>query len=84
MDYPYLVRLNPNIPWKTRGNGAVCIHFKKTSIHANRNRIGGQGSGLDQYGYLDIGSSKSNKIVLTNEELHSNLLRIKRLIIDKA
>jgi tRNA(Ile2)-agmatinylcytidine synthase len=21
-----LVRLNPNIPWKTRGNGALCIH----------------------------------------------------------
>jgi tRNA(Ile2)-agmatinylcytidine synthase len=25
LDYPLLVRLNPNIPWKTRGNGAVCI-----------------------------------------------------------
>ncbi|RLI25204.1 MAG: DNA-binding protein, partial [Candidatus Hecatellales archaeon] len=24
-DYPCLVRLNPNIPWKTRGNGAVCL-----------------------------------------------------------
>ena len=24
-DYPYLVRLNPNIPWKTRGNGAVAL-----------------------------------------------------------
>jgi len=23
--YPRLVRLNPNIPWKTRGNGALCI-----------------------------------------------------------
>jgi tRNA(Ile2)-agmatinylcytidine synthase len=23
--YPRLVRLNPNIPWKTRGNGSVCI-----------------------------------------------------------
>jgi len=23
--YPRLVRLNPNIPWKTRGNGAVAI-----------------------------------------------------------
>ncbi len=26
IDYPYLVRLNPSIPWKTRGNGATCIH----------------------------------------------------------
>jgi len=25
--YPRLVRLNPNIPWKTRGNGAVCLRF---------------------------------------------------------
>lgn len=25
IDYPHLVRLNPNVPWKTRGNGAVCL-----------------------------------------------------------
>ncbi|MGC8961120.1 MAG: TiaS agmantine-binding domain-containing protein, partial [Candidatus Bathyarchaeia archaeon] len=27
-DYPNLVRLNPNIPWKTRGNGAVALRIK--------------------------------------------------------
>jgi len=27
-DYPNLVRLNPNIPWKTRGNGAVCLRVE--------------------------------------------------------
>ena len=27
--YPRLVRLNPNIPWKTRGNGAICLRFGK-------------------------------------------------------
>src|SRR5207253_5926113 len=26
-DFPWLVRLNPNIPWKTRGNGALSVHF---------------------------------------------------------
>ena len=26
-DYPRLVRLNPNVPWKTRGNGAVALHM---------------------------------------------------------
>ncbi len=26
-DFPWLVRLNPNIPWKTRGNAALAIHF---------------------------------------------------------
>ena len=25
LDYPRLIRLNPNVPWKTRGNGALCI-----------------------------------------------------------
>jgi len=25
--FPRLVRLNPNIPWKTRGNGAIALHF---------------------------------------------------------
>ncbi len=28
IDYPNLIRLNPNIPWKTRGNGALCLRFK--------------------------------------------------------
>ncbi len=27
IDLPWLVRLNPNIPWKTRGNGALSLHF---------------------------------------------------------
>ena len=26
-DYPFLVRLNPNIPWKTRGNAATALHL---------------------------------------------------------
>ncbi len=25
LDYPRLIRLNPNVPWKTRGNGALCL-----------------------------------------------------------
>lgn len=28
IDYPNLIRLNPNIPWKTRGNGAVALRLK--------------------------------------------------------
>lgn len=27
-DYPNLIRLNPNIPWKSRGNAAVCLRFE--------------------------------------------------------
>ena len=28
IDYPNLIRLNPNIPFRTRGNGAVALRFK--------------------------------------------------------
>jgi tRNA(Ile2)-agmatinylcytidine synthase len=31
LDYPSLIRLNPNAPWKTRGNGALCLRFKYDS-----------------------------------------------------
>jgi len=27
IDYPNLIRLNPNIPWKTRGNAAIALRF---------------------------------------------------------
>jgi tRNA(Ile2)-agmatinylcytidine synthase len=30
LDYPNLIRLNPNVPWKTRGNGALCLRIKHT------------------------------------------------------
>ena len=28
LDHPNLIRLNPNVPWKTRGNGAVCLRIE--------------------------------------------------------
>lgn len=32
-DYPNLIRLNPNVPWKTRGNGALCMRIL---VHPDR------------------------------------------------
>jgi tRNA(Ile2)-agmatinylcytidine synthase len=29
LGFPRLVRLNPNVPWKTRGNAAICIRLGK-------------------------------------------------------
>lgn len=41
--FPRLVRLNPNIPWKTRGNGAVCIRIGQgTGPVWQVGRIGGR------------------------------------------
>ena len=34
-DYPNLLRLNPNVPWKTRGNGAVCLR-----LHVDESKLG--------------------------------------------
>ena len=36
IDYPNLIRLNPNVPWKTRGNGALCLRFKCDESKANK------------------------------------------------
>ncbi len=32
-DYPNLIRLNPNVPWKTRGNGALCLRISYDKSH---------------------------------------------------
>ena len=39
LDFPRLVRFNPNIPWKTRGNGAVSIKIKTKEPSKVKNRI---------------------------------------------
>jgi len=31
LDYPHLIRFNPNIPWKTRGNGAIALSFRTSN-----------------------------------------------------
>jgi len=35
IDYPGLIRLNPNVPWKTRGNGALCLRFRYDEMFEN-------------------------------------------------
>jgi len=35
-DYPNLIRLNPNVPWKTRGNGALCLRIKCTKNNVEK------------------------------------------------
>ncbi len=39
LDYPSLIRFNPNIPWKTRGNGAVRLTIKTTNPQKIKNKI---------------------------------------------
>ena len=37
--FPKLIRFNPNIPWKTRGNGAVSIKIKTRNLSKVKNQI---------------------------------------------
>lgn len=39
LDYPYLIRFNPNIPWKTRGNGAVAIKIKTNKSESIKKNV---------------------------------------------
>jgi len=39
LDYPYLIRFNPNIPWKTRGNGAVALKIRTNKPESIKKNI---------------------------------------------
>ena len=39
LDFPKLIRFNPNIPWKTRGNGAVSLKIKTKNPSKIKNQI---------------------------------------------
>jgi tRNA(Ile2)-agmatinylcytidine synthase len=38
-DYPHLIRFNPNIPWKTRGNGAVALKIRTERSYLIKKKI---------------------------------------------
>ena len=39
LDFPRLIRFNPNIPWKTRGNGAVSLKIRTKNTNKIKNKI---------------------------------------------
>ena len=39
LDYPNLIRLNPNIPYRTRGNGSVVLRFKVNDKETIKEKI---------------------------------------------
>ena len=39
LDYPYLIRFNPNIPWKTRGNGAVALSIRTNNPEKIKKKV---------------------------------------------
>jgi tRNA(Ile2)-agmatinylcytidine synthase len=68
LDYPNLIRLNPNVPWKTRGNGALCLRI--------RHALGLEGeiketaiSLLEEHSDLDFKGTDPGIVFLQNAEV---------------
>jgi tRNA(Ile2)-agmatinylcytidine synthase len=62
---PRLVRLNPAVPWKTRGNGAVCLRF---GVGAGSRKLIGRIEEEPIYSYARYSSSADTDIVLERGE----------------
>ena len=67
--HPRLVRLNPNVPWKTRGNGAVSFTFGKGI--GSKKKIG-EFQGLEIFTF--------EKGIEINYDTDSILFRLKNII----
>lgn len=39
LDFPRLIRFNPNVPWKTRGNGAVSLKIQSSNLDKVKSEI---------------------------------------------
>lgn len=73
--YPRLVRLNPNIPWKTRGNGAISLEIGKGK--GVRKKIGEiNGKEIFCYQKNSLGNYNENKIKLLVEQTVDYYARI--------
>ena len=83
-DYPNLLRLNPNTPWKTRGNAAVCLRF---SINESKQRDVKELvlSLIDQYGEFQCDNTNPGAVFLEGDvpgEVKSFSRRIVQRIVN--
>jgi tRNA(Ile2)-agmatinylcytidine synthase len=62
---PRLVRLNPAVPWKTRGNGAVCLRF---GSGLGTRRLSGRIGEVPLYSYSRCGRPADMEVVLRRGE----------------
>ncbi len=64
--YPTLLRLNPNTPWKTRGNASVCLRLNidESRYHDVRNVVKEL---VDQYGEFSCDNTNPGVVFLKGE-----------------
>jgi len=70
LDFPWLVRFNPNIPWKTRGNGAVSLAVRTNNADRVESSLTKM---LEQYSDTEHGANPGIVFLQGSvpEELHS-------------
>ena len=54
IDFPLLIRLNPNVPLKTRGNGAVCLRIRGRNYEKIKEEIT---HAVENYSELENGAN---------------------------
>ncbi|HEY6282598.1 MAG TPA: tRNA(Ile)(2)-agmatinylcytidine synthase [Nitrososphaerales archaeon] len=65
--YPRLVRLNPNIPFKTRGNAAVCLHIEASDPEVAFERLAAKVTELS-----DVGGGANSGMVFLEDSSRAN------------
>ena len=90
LDYPNLIRLNPNIPWRTRGNASLCLRLKTDNpekIFKIAKRIMIKNSKSRNSGLVMLcGGKIPEKIVLFSQKCLSEEIKMnemKKLVINE-
>ena len=69
--YPRLVRLNPNVPFKTRGNAAVCIEFEARSEYMRDEAFGAAERLLEEE--ADVKNGANAALVMVSKDSAGDL-----------
>jgi tRNA(Ile2)-agmatinylcytidine synthase len=84
--YPTLLRLNPNTPWKTRGNASMClrIDIDDGKYEAVKDEVRGL---IEEYGEFQCDNTNPGAVFLKGDvpdEMKSYALRVVRSIVSKS
>lgn len=80
LEYPRLVRLNPNVPWKTRGNGAVALHFAAGNVDRVQQQITDM---IEMYSDLQNGANPG-AVFLRGNSITPRMKRLSRDALHKV
>ena len=77
LDFPKLIRFNPNIPWKTRGNGAVSLRIKTKNPSKIKNQIKNL---VEKYSDIKNGANPG-LVFYESEEIPEQFIRFSKLAL---